>query len=54
MPKGSVFIRPRPVRLIFGDPIPTAGLTYDDRQHVLQLTREVIEQFKRDATSFET
>ena len=53
MPKGSVFIRPHPVRLYFGSPIPTAGLTYEDREHVLQLSRAAIEQFKQDAASFE-
>jgi len=49
LPKGSVFIRPRPVRLYFGEPIPTAGLSYDQREAVLRQARQVIEQFKRDA-----
>jgi 1-acyl-sn-glycerol-3-phosphate acyltransferase len=31
MPKGSWRIRPGVVDLHFLDPVPTAGLTYDDR-----------------------
>jgi hypothetical protein len=37
------------VRLYFGEPIPTAGLSYDQREAVLRQARQVIEQFKRDA-----
>lgn len=31
MPRGSLWLRRRPVTLVAGEPVPTAGLTYDDR-----------------------
>jgi len=34
--KGGVMIRPRPVELTFLEPIPTAGLTYDDRDALIE------------------
>ncbi|NIM50226.1 MAG: 1-acylglycerol-3-phosphate O-acyltransferase [Gemmatimonadales bacterium] len=49
LPKGSMRIRPQPVTLMFGEPIPTAGMDYEDREQLLQQTRAVIEQFKIDA-----
>jgi len=32
MPKGRFVLRPRPIRIVIGDPIATAGMTVDDRQ----------------------
>jgi len=49
LPKGSVWVRPGTATLYFGDPIPTAGLTYDDRGALLEQTREVILKFRVDA-----
>lgn len=53
LPKGEWRIRPRPVTLYFGEPIPTAGLDYEDRKELLKRTRRVIEGFcveaKRDS-----
>ncbi len=48
-PKGSIRIRPRPVTLHFGEPIPTAGLSYDDRNSLLDRTHAVIARFEVDA-----
>jgi 1-acyl-sn-glycerol-3-phosphate acyltransferase len=32
LPKGSILVRPRAVQVLFGPAIPSAGLTYDDRE----------------------
>ena len=49
LPKGSLWVRPGPVRLYFGEPIPTAGMTYEDRGALLERTRAVIMGFRVDA-----
>jgi 1-acyl-sn-glycerol-3-phosphate acyltransferase len=38
-PKGRVGLRPKPIRLRVGQPIPTAGLTLDDRERLRDRTR---------------
>ena len=40
MPRGSLWLRRRPVALVAGEPISTAGLTYDDRGALLARVRE--------------
>jgi 1-acyl-sn-glycerol-3-phosphate acyltransferase len=42
-PPGSYAIRPGTIRLYFHDPIPTAGMGLEDRNRLIQLTREAIE-----------
>ncbi len=49
LPKGSIRIRPHPISLYFGEPIPTSGLDYEERQRLLSETRGVIEGFRDDA-----
>jgi 1-acyl-sn-glycerol-3-phosphate acyltransferase len=49
LPKGSMRVRPRPVTIMFGAPIPTEGLTYEDREKLMTQTRAVIEQLRFDA-----
>jgi 1-acyl-sn-glycerol-3-phosphate acyltransferase len=49
LPKGSFRLRPHPVALLFGRPIDTAGMEYDDRERLMQLTREAIERLRVDA-----
>jgi 1-acyl-sn-glycerol-3-phosphate acyltransferase len=49
LPKGSMRIHPHPITLYFGEPIPTAGMDYDDRGKLLTLSREVIERFAAEA-----
>ena len=49
LPKGSIWVRPGPVTLYFGDAIPTDGMTYEDRDALLERTREVIMGFRVDA-----
>ena len=38
-PKGRVGLRPKPIRLRVGEPIPTAGLTLNDREQLRDRTR---------------
>ena len=49
LPKGEWRIRPHPVTLYFGEPIPTAGMDYEDRKELLKKTQRVIEGFCVDA-----
>ena len=41
-PPGSYSIRPGSVKLIFHDPIPTANLKIQDREHLIERTRAAI------------
>jgi 1-acyl-sn-glycerol-3-phosphate acyltransferase len=38
LPRGSLWLRRGPVRLVIGEPLPTEGLTYDDRDDLLART----------------
>jgi 1-acyl-sn-glycerol-3-phosphate acyltransferase len=38
--KGSIRLRRHPITLTIGEPIPTAGLTYDDRERLLERCRQ--------------
>ncbi len=38
-PKGRIGLRPKPIRLRVGEPIPTVGLTLDDREALRDRTR---------------
>jgi 1-acyl-sn-glycerol-3-phosphate acyltransferase len=49
LPKGTFRVSPRPVTVYFGTPIPTEGLTYDDREQLLDRAHRVIEQFAVDS-----
>jgi hypothetical protein len=42
MPRGSLLLRKGPVRVIVGEPIPTAGLSETDRNQLLEKVRGVI------------
>jgi 1-acyl-sn-glycerol-3-phosphate acyltransferase len=42
MPKGKFVIRPGRVRITIHDPIPTANVALDERQTVIDLTRQAI------------
>jgi 1-acyl-sn-glycerol-3-phosphate acyltransferase len=42
MRKGSPIIRPVDITVAFGEPIPTAGLTLDDRDVLVQRTRDAV------------
>jgi len=45
-PKGSVVVHPRPLRIVVGAPIPTTGLTYDDRDTLAQRVRAAVEMLR--------
>ena len=47
--KGSWLLRPRPIGLFFGDPIPTEGMDYGDRHSLLDTTRKAVEQLRVDS-----
>lgn len=42
MPKNTFRIRPEPIKVKFGDPIETTGLTYDDRETLMEEVRNQI------------
>lgn len=42
LPKAHLLLRPQPITIWFGDPIPTAGMTYDDREMLLQRSHAAI------------
>ena len=44
LPRGSVALKPGTARIAFGNPIPTAGLTYEDREALMLRCRAAIEQ----------
>jgi 1-acyl-sn-glycerol-3-phosphate acyltransferase len=46
LPKGSIFVRPHPVQVIFGPPIDAAGLTYEDRDTFTRRLREAVEALR--------
>jgi 1-acyl-sn-glycerol-3-phosphate acyltransferase len=39
LPKGNYFLRPRPIRVLIGTPIPTEGLSSDDRYGLRERVR---------------
>jgi 1-acyl-sn-glycerol-3-phosphate acyltransferase len=49
LPKGSIWVRPKPVTLMFGEPISTEGLAYEDREKLMAQTRTVIERLRAEA-----
>ncbi len=42
LPKGSLRLRPQPIRLLVGEPIPTAGLALTDREGLRDRVRAAI------------
>jgi len=46
MPKGRLFLRPRPIPIAVGDPIPTAGWTLERRQELRDRVRTAILDLK--------
>jgi 1-acyl-sn-glycerol-3-phosphate acyltransferase len=42
LPKGRILLRPHPITLMFGAPIETAGMTYDDRHGLLERTERAV------------
>ncbi len=42
LPKGSIWVRPHPVQVLFGPPLDAAGLTYEDRDAFTARLRDAI------------
>lgn len=49
MRKGSPWIQPVTVRIVFAPPIPTAGLTLDDRDALIGRVRREVERLLKEA-----
>ena len=47
--KGSIWVRPHPITLYFGELIPTEGMSYEDREALMERARSVIVGFRIDA-----
>ncbi|MFO7692646.1 MAG: lysophospholipid acyltransferase family protein [Vicinamibacterales bacterium] len=47
MPRGRFWVTPGVVRVEIGTPIPTAGLTLDDRDHLMETVRERLQAMLR-------
>jgi 1-acyl-sn-glycerol-3-phosphate acyltransferase len=50
MRKGSAVVRPVRVSVRVGAPIPTAGLTLDDRDQLIERVRRAVEELRRKGT----
>ena len=46
LPKGSIAVRGLPMTVHFGEPMPTAGLTYEDRDALSAKCRAAMEEMK--------
>jgi 1-acyl-sn-glycerol-3-phosphate acyltransferase len=42
LPKAHILLRPRPITIYFDEPIPTEGMTYEDREELLQRSHGAI------------
>lgn len=50
LPRGTVRLRPHPIAVMFGEPISTTGMTYDDRERLMELCRASVERLRDDST----
>ena len=50
MRKGSAFVRPVRVSVRIGTPIPTAGLTLDDRDDLIERVRRAVDDLRREGS----
>ncbi len=46
LPKGSILVRPADVTVFIGEPIPTRGLTLDDRETLRDRTRDAVARLR--------
>ncbi|MFI5211035.1 MAG: lysophospholipid acyltransferase family protein [Gemmatimonadales bacterium] len=51
LPRSSVALRPGTARITFGAPIPTAGMTYEDREALMLQCRQAIEDLAERETA---
>jgi 1-acyl-sn-glycerol-3-phosphate acyltransferase len=50
MRKGSAFVRPVKVSVRIGQPIPTAGLTLDDRDELIERVRGAVQNLLNEGS----
>ena len=48
-PKGTIGIKPHPIAVMFGTPIQTTGMTYEDRERLMDECRRQVERLRADA-----
>ena len=51
LPKGKLRLRPHPIALLFGEPISTEGMVYDDREGLSSEARRRVVQLRVDSAS---
>ncbi len=51
LPKGTIRLTPHPIAVLFGTPISTEGMQYEDRERLMAETRHAIEQLRVDAAN---
>lgn len=49
LPKGTIRLNPHPVAVMFGEPIPTVGMTYEDRERLMDACRVQVERLRADS-----
>ena len=49
LPKGTLRIDAHPIAVMFGEPIPTEGLVYEDREELMATARKAVEQLRVDS-----
>lgn len=53
LPKASLLLRPRPITIMFADPIDTAGMDYEDRHALMERVRGIIERMRAQTADAE-
>ncbi|MSR07770.1 MAG: 1-acyl-sn-glycerol-3-phosphate acyltransferase [Gemmatimonadetes bacterium] len=48
-PKGAVGIKPHPIAVMFGAPIMTTGMTYEDRERLMDECHRAVEQLREES-----
>lgn len=49
LPKGMLRLTPHPIAVMFGEPISTVGMTYEDRERLMNQCRQEIERLRMNA-----
>jgi 1-acyl-sn-glycerol-3-phosphate acyltransferase len=50
LPKGTLRLRPHPIAVMFGEPIATTGMTYEDREKLMEMCRASVERLRADSS----
>ena len=49
LPKGTMRLTPHPIAVMFGEPISTVGMTYEDRERLMDECRRVVERLRGES-----